>query len=213
MIQLQDKLITNDWIRADWNTYISHIESPEHKKHRGYYYNGYMKIEDMPTGADHSRYQLLTISAISLFCIAKGIAISGLDNCRYHKIGVTECQPDLSYYTANRAGLAPAGTSVVNLDEKSPPDLVIEISNATPSDDLGSKRLLYEELSISEYWVVDAQNNEIIAFEIFNRGSRRIDISLILPGLSIPIVTAALARCREVDDTQIGQWLVSEFQT
>ena len=212
MVQLQDKLTTNAWVAATWDKYIEEIESPDHEKHRGYYDRSNMRIEDMPTGADHSRYQLLTISAISIFCIIKGIAINGLDNCSYRQTGVRECQPDLSYYTKDRAGLAPIGTAVVNLDEQSPPDLVIEISNTTLSDDLGNKRLLYEELGISEYWVVDIQNNEIIAFEISNRGSRRIDTSLVLPGLSIAIITEALARNREVDNTQIGQWLMSEFQ-
>ena len=29
MIQLQDKLITNDWVPAEWNTHINEIESPD----------------------------------------------------------------------------------------------------------------------------------------------------------------------------------------
>ena len=213
MIQLQEKLITNTWIEADWQTYLSNIDLPEHEKHRGYYYNGYMRIEDMPTGADHSRYQSIILFAINLYCIIKGIAFNGLDNCSYRKIGVRECQPDLSYYTKDNSKSAPIGTSVVNLDEQSPPDLVIEISNTTLSDDLGNKRLLYEELGIAEYWVVDVRNNEIIAFEISNRGSRRIETSIVLPELSIDTIITALNLSKEQDQSQIGKWLMSEFQT
>jgi Uma2 family endonuclease len=213
MIQLQEKLITNTWVKTDWDTYISTIDSPEHKKHQGYYYSGYMRIEDMPTGADHSRYHVIMTFAINLFCTIGGIAINGLDNCTYRKTGIRECQPDLSYYCGEKARLAPIGKSLVNLDEQVNPDLVIEISNTTLEDDLGAKRLLYEEMSVAEYWVVDVQNTLIYAFTTIDRGSKRIDTSLVLPGLSIATIIEALNRSKEQDQTQIGQWLMSEFKT
>jgi Uma2 family endonuclease len=212
MIQIQEKLITNTWTKADWENYITTIDSPEHEKHQGYYYNGYMRIEDMPTGADHSRYHLLMAFAINLFCTIEEIAINGFDNCSYRKTGIRECQPDLSYYCGERARLAPVGTSVINLDEQATPDLVIEISNTTINDDLGAKRLLYEEMGVSEYWIVDVQNTLIYAFTMFDRGSRRIDVSLVLPGLSIATITEALNLSKEQDQSQIGKWLMSQFQ-
>jgi Uma2 family endonuclease len=212
MVQLQEKLIANTWVEANWDTYISTIESPEHEQHQGYYYNGYMRIEDMPTGANHSRYHLLMAFAINLFCTIGGIAINGLDNCSYRKTGIRECQPDLSYYCGERARLAPVGTSIVNLDEQAIPDLVVEISNTTINDDLGAKRLLYEEMGISEYWIVDVQNSQIYAFEMVDRGSKRIDTSLVLPNLSIATLTEALIRSKEIDQAQIGQWLMTEFK-
>ncbi len=191
---------------------ISAIESPDREKDRGYYYNGCMRIEDMPTGPDHSRYQSIILFAINLYCTIKGIDFNGLDNCSYRKTGFREYQPDISYYIQDRAGLAPIGTLVVNSDEQFSPDLVIEISNTNLSDDLGKKRLLYEEIGVSEYWVVDVQGNEIIAFEISGRGSRRIDTSIVLPELSIESISEALKRSREVTQFQIGQWLMAEFQ-
>jgi Uma2 family endonuclease len=213
MIQLQEKIVTNTWRKADWETYISAIDSPEHEKHQGYYYSGYMRIEDMPTGADHSRYHVIITFAINLFCTIGGIAINGFDNCTYRKTGIRECQPDLSYYCEEKARLAPIGTSVINLDEQATPNLVIEISNTTLEDDLGAKRLLYEEMGIAEYWVVDVQNTLIYAFTMIDRGSRRIDTSLVLPGLSIETITTALNLSKEQDQSQIGKWLMSEFQT
>lgn len=213
MIQLQEKLAVNTWIKADWETYISAIESPEHEKHQGYYYDGHMRIEDMPTGADHSRYHIIMTFAINLFCTIGGIAINGLDNCSYRKTGIRECQPDLSYYCGERAILAPIGKSVVNLDETATPDLVIEIANTTINDDLGAKRFLYEEMGVTEYWIVDVQNTLVYAFEIIDRGSRRIDTSLVLPQLAIATITEALNLSKESDQAQIGQWLMREFST
>ena len=213
MIQLQGKVVTNTWGRNDWRIYLSTIESPEHEQHQGYYYNGYMRIEDMPTGADHASDNGLIYLAITLFCMAKGIPVQGLINCSYRKVEVRECQPDISFYIGDRANLSPTGKSVVNLDEQAIPNLVVEISNTTIEDDLGAKRLLYEEMGVSEYWVVDVQNTLVYAFEIFDRGSRRIDTSLVLPNLSIETITTALNLSKEQNQTQIGQWLMKEFQT
>ncbi len=213
MIQLQEKLSTNTWMKTDWDTYINTIESPEHEQHQGYYYNGYMRIEDMPTGADHASDNGLIYLAITLFCMAKGIPLQGLIGCSYRKTGIRECQPDISYYIGDRANLAPKGKSIVNLDEQAIPNLVVEISNTTINDDLGAKRLLYEEMGVSEYWIVDVQNTLIYAFEIIDRGSKRIDTSLVLPSLSIATITEALNRSKEQDQSQVGQWLMSEFKT
>jgi Uma2 family endonuclease len=212
MIQLQEKLTTNTWMKAGWDTYINTINSPEREQHQGYYYNGYMRIESMPTGADHASDNGLIYLAITLFCMVKGIPIQGLIGCSYRKIEVRECQPDISFYIGDRSNLSPTGKSVVNLDEQAIPNLVIEISNTTLEDDLGAKRLLYEEMGVSEYWVVDVQKSQIYAFEMIDRGSKRIDTSLVLSGLSIATITEALNLSKEQDQSQIGKWLMSEFQ-
>ncbi|WP_366944898.1 Uma2 family endonuclease [Chamaesiphon sp. GL140_3_metabinner_50] len=212
MIQLQEKLITNSWTKTDWDIYISTIESPEYEQHQGYYYDGYMRIEDMPTGADHASDNGLIYLAVTLFCMAKGISVQGLINCSYRKVEVRECQPDISFYIGDIAHLAPKGKSVVNLNEQAIPNLVVEISNTTINDDLGAKRFLYEEMGVAEYWIVDVQNTLIYAFEIIDRGSRRIDTSLVLPELSIATITEALNRSKETDQAQVGQWLMSQFQ-
>jgi Uma2 family endonuclease len=179
-----------------------------------------MRIEDMPTGADHASDNGLIYLAVTLFCMVKGIPIQGLIGCSYRKVEVRECQPDISFYVGDRANLSPTGKSVVNLDKQAIPSLVIEISNTTLEDDLGAKRLLYEEMGVSEYWVVDVQKSQIYAFEIFvggaspseYRGSKRIDNSLVLPGLSIDTITTALNLSKEQDQSQIGKWLMSQFQ-
>jgi hypothetical protein len=221
MIQLQEKLTTNTWIKTDWAKYISTIESPDQQNTKGYYYNGYMRTEDLFVGADVARSKPLIYFAILLFGMAKEIPISGLVNCSYRKIDIRECQPDISFYVGDRANLAPKGKSVVNLDEQAIPNLVVEISNTTINDDLGAKRFLYEEMGVSEYWIVDVQNTLIYAFEMIVgeaspsefRGSRRIDTSLVLPELSIGTITTALTLSKEQDQSQIGKWLMGEFQT
>jgi Putative restriction endonuclease len=172
-----------------------------------------MRIEDLFVGADVARSKPLIYFAIILYGMSKEIPISGLINCSYQTIGIRECQPSISFYVGNKASPPPTGKSVVNLDEQAIPNLVIEISNTTLEDDLGAKRLLYEEMGISEYWVVDVQNSLIYAFEMFDRGSKRIDTSIVLQGLSIATITEALNLSKEQDQSQIGKWLMGEFKT
>ncbi len=142
--------------------------------------------------------------------IAKKVSIRGLTNCSYRKTGIREAQPDISYYIGDRVSLKPSGSSVVDLDIYPPPDLVIEIASTSLSDDIGAKRLLYEEMAISEYWVVDVKQARIIAFEIItNNGSQRIVQSKVLPGLNLALIEEALKRSRYQDNSQVGSWFMA----
>ena len=100
----------------------------------------------------------------------------------------------------------------MNLDESPVPNLVIEISSSTISDDLGKKRLLYEKLGVSEYWVVDVQEVKIIAFEMMvDGGSRQITASKLLRGFAIADLEEALNLSREKSQSEVGAWLLQKY--
>lgn len=80
------------------------------------------------------------------------------------------------------------------------------------ADDQGEKRLMYEDMGIPEYWVLDVQNVQIIPFIIENGGSRRINESQVLPGLQISLLNEALRKTRQMDHSQVCAWLLSQFQ-
>lgn len=207
------KLQTDTWVVASWDEFIPTSENPAYQKAKCYYHNGKMRIETMGVGPNHAKDHGIIFLAVSLFCIAKAIAVNGLDNCSYQKTGVREAQPDISYYVGERSQLAPTGSTITNLDNVPPSDLAIEIADTSLADDLGQKRLLYEELEVAEYWVVDVQNAQIIAFSIIaNNGSRRITRSEILPGLPISLLEEALRRSRDENQAQVGAWLLAQFQ-
>ncbi|MEG4321372.1 MULTISPECIES: Uma2 family endonuclease [unclassified Microcoleus] len=58
-----------------------------------------------------------------------------------------------------RSQLAPQGSAIACLDLTPQPDLVIEVADSTLSD-IGEKRLLYEELKVAEYWVIDVKKQK-----------------------------------------------------
>lgn len=212
MSQLQTQLPTDTWVTATWDEYIREIEDPVYAKAKGYYYNGQMRIEAMGVGPDHARDNSVIAFAITLFGTLNRIPLQGLINCSYREPGVRECQPDISYYIGERFQLAPQGSSIVDLDAIAPPALAIEIADSSLNDDLGQKRLLYEDMDIPEYWVVDVENTRIVAFQIVKNGSRRIIESQVLPGLAISVLREALEMSRTMDQAQVGIWLMAQFQ-
>ncbi|KAM3092996.1 Uma2 family endonuclease [Phormidesmis sp. 146-35] len=212
MVQLQPKLSTDTWTTATWEQFLAIVEDPDYAKAKGYYFNGQMRVETVGVGPDHAGDNGIIHVAVTLFCALKGIALKGLINCSYRKTKVREAQPDSSYYVADRTAFAPQGGSIVSLDQTPPPDLAIEIADSSLSDDLGKKRLLYEDLGVAEYWVVDVENTQIIAFQIVDNGSHRITQSQVLPGLKISVLSEGLSLSRQLDDSQIVAWLMTNFQ-
>lgn len=212
MSDLQTQLPTDTWIYTSWEEYEQIVTNLLNQKAKSYYYKGHMRLEMAPVSFDHGQDHVVIIFAVTLFAALKGLPATGLDTTTFRKTGVQDCQPDVAYYLRERAQTIPAGTGIVNLDRYPAPDLVIEIAKTSLLDDLGTKRSLYEELGVAEYWVVDVQNAQIIAYAIADQGSKRIQESQVLPGLAISILEEALRRSREINQSEVGAWLLSQFQ-
>jgi Uma2 family endonuclease len=169
-------------------------------------------FETILVSSDHAYDHGTIVFAVILYCTLATIPAIGLVNCSYVKTGFQGCQPDISYYIGKIAALAPRSSSIVSLDESPAPNLVIEISSSTIADDLGKKRLLYEQMGISEYWVVDVQEVKIIALEMLeNGGSRQITESKLLGGLAIADLEAVLKLSREKTQSEVGAWLLQKY--
>jgi hypothetical protein len=87
----------------------------------------------------------------------------------------------------------------------------VELGAATVSDELGRKRLMYEESGVQEYWVNDLNVGEVVAFAIAQGRSGRVRESQVLPGLAIAFVEEAIKRSQIEDDTKINLWLLKTF--
>jgi Uma2 family endonuclease len=204
----------DDWQPVSWETFVQWAEDVTRPKRKSYYHHGRARFEGMPTGSDHSQDHIIMILAIGLYAMLKQIPINTHDACSYRKAGVSEFQPDISCYTGDRVNAIPNGTRVVDLDQYPVPNLVIEISDTTFNDDLGLKRLQYEELGIGEYWIVNVQTSEIIAFSVSEDGvSRRIHGSQVLPQLAFKLLEETLLRRRESDQSSTIAWFMTQVQT
>ncbi|WP_414529551.1 Uma2 family endonuclease [Nodularia chucula] len=212
MTDLQTQLPTDTWIYTSWDEYEQIITNLLNEKGKSYYYKGYMRLEMAPVSFDHGQDHVVIIFAVTLFAALRGILARGLDTTTFRKTGIQDCQPDVAYYLREHAQIIPTGTGIVKLDRYPAPDLVIEIAKSSLLDDLGTKRSLYEELGVAEYWVVDVQNAQIIAYAMADKGSKRIQESQVLPGLGMSILEEALRRSREMSQSEVGTWLLSQFQ-
>ncbi|MFB2978304.1 Uma2 family endonuclease [Microseira sp. BLCC-F43] len=212
MSTIKPKIVTDQWVTATWEEYIQIVDDPAYEKAKGYYHNGQMRIEIAALGHDHASDNTIVSFVINLFAGIRGIPVKGLTNCTFRKTGVRDCQPDISYYIGERIQIVPRGTNIISLDTYQPPDLAIELGKTTIADDLGRKRILYEDLEIPEYWVVDVEQAQITAFSIADSGSRRITQSQVLPGFSISILEEALQRNLQGDQSQVVAWLLTQLQ-
>lgn len=205
-------LKTETWIDGSWEDYLKTLESIPDEKGKSYYYHQQYRLEMTPLGSDHSKDHGIISYSIYLFSTLKEIELNGHDNCTFRKQKFREAQPDLAFYIGDNTNSIPWGTSIVNLDQYPAPNLVIEIANFSLADDLGTKRLLYEDLGVEEYWVVDVKKAKITAFAIEKQGSYRLNTSQVLPNLDINLMEQALRQSRATSHSQVGAWLLQQFQ-
>ncbi|MBD0267845.1 MAG: Uma2 family endonuclease [Cyanobacteria bacterium Co-bin8] len=87
MTQLSLKNPTDTWISATWEDYLEIPSNPTFEQAKGYYHEGYMRLEMSPIGNPHSRDHASIIGAIYLFAGLKNIDLDAHDNCTYRKVG------------------------------------------------------------------------------------------------------------------------------
>jgi Uma2 family endonuclease len=205
-------LETDIWVKATWEEFLTFAEDSAWEKGNFYYYQEHMRVEMSPVGPLHGRHNSIIPYVVILFATLRNIRIVQFANASFRKAGIREFQPDLAYYIGSDLRVPPNDSnSPVDLDEYDPPNLVIEIGASSFNDDLGSKRLLYENAGISEYWVERANTREVFAFAINGGGSGRIQESRVLAGLEISLVEEALNRSQTQDDGEINRWLIQTF--
>jgi Uma2 family endonuclease len=73
--------------------------------------------------------------------------------------------------------------------------------------------VLYEDVGIAEYWIVNVATAEVLAYQISDRGSLRIDASQMFPGLEIAVLDQALQQSRTHNQSKVGVWLMTQFQS
>lgn len=202
---------TDTWVQATWQQFVATAYSELYEAGRAYYDHGYMRIEMAPLGSAHGQDNSLISTVVTLYGLATNLPIKELINTSFRKTGVRECQPDLAYYIGSTLPSLPHNNFPTDVDQVGAPTLAVEVGATSFSDDLGSKRLLYEQVGVEEYWVVNTQVKEVIAFAVADGRSGRIAASQVLPQLSMDRVNEALRRNDAEDTSAIGRWLLQIY--
>ncbi len=205
-------LVTDIWIKASWENYVTLAEDPAYEKGRCYYNNGWMRIEMAANDPLHGRENSIVSTLIALFATLQNIRVVVLTNTSFRKTGIRDSQPDIAFYLGEDFQLPPQDNQPVDVNQYGVPQLAVEIASTSLDDDLGRKRLLYEQLGVAEYWVVDVVAKEVTAFEVAEGRSGQIGSSQVLPGLTMAVLEEALRRSETEDDGAINRWLLQKFQ-
>jgi len=208
---LLQNFVTDTWVEVTWEEFTELAYDLTYETRKAYYSRGKTKIEMTPIGWNHSEDNSLISTLVVLFCALKKIPVKELTNCSLRKTGIQEAQPDISFYLTSLENIPPRSNSPIDLNQFSPPALVVEIAASSLSDDLGEKRLLYERMNVQEYWIVDTNQAKVIAFAIANGGSRQIYSSQVLPGLTMALVEETLKRSFSEEHGAITRWLLNQF--
>ncbi|MEA5448341.1 Uma2 family endonuclease [Leptolyngbya sp. CCNP1308] len=201
-------LQTDTWVKATWDDFVATLDTAPYDESRGYFDNGYMRIERAPLGGGHARQNSVVSKVVSLFAMVRSLRCTEFTNGSFHKTGERGCQPDVAFYIGPNFRLPPQDNSPIDINVFGPPTLAIEIGGSSFKDDLGAKRLLYERLGVGEYWVVNVAEQQVLAFAVAEGGSRQIWVSAVLPGLELSLVEEAVGRSQTEDDTTLMRWLM-----
>jgi Uma2 family endonuclease len=204
-------MVTDEWVRASWAEYGALLESVVPQDARCYFDAGWMRVEMSPLGALHGRENSIVSTLVVLYATLKGLRMVELTNTTFRKTGLQDAQPDIAFYIGQGFDLPPQDNRPIDVLQYGVPQLAIEIASTTLNDDLGKKRLLYERLGVQEYWVVDVQAAQVIAFEVADCRSGQVAESQVLPGLAMTTLEMALERSQYEDDATITRWLLELF--
>lgn len=208
VVSQSPQILTDTWVKATWDKFLAVTNSSDYQDGRAYFDAGYMRIETTALGAGHGRQNAVALKVADLFAALHNTKMIEFLNCSFRQVGERECQPDVAFYIGEGFQLPPQNNTPINIELFGPPTLAMEIGASSLSDDLGNKRLLYERLGVQEYWVVDVNTQQVIAFSIADGRSGQIEVSEVLPGLKMSLVEEALVRSQTEDDGAITRWLM-----
>ncbi len=203
---------TDTWVKADWEDFLTFADDPTLVNGRFYYDQGDMRIEMSPLGIAHGSNNSIVSTMIVLYATVKMIPIKELTNTTFRKTRVQEAQPDIAFYIGESFRSLPYNNAPVNLDNLTPPTLVVEISASSLQDDLNRKQKLYQRLGVKEYWVANVSGSQVTAFALSTGEAIAIRTSGVLPNLPLASVEEALRHSQTEDDGAISRWLLATFQ-
>lgn len=143
-----------------------------------------------PPGTKHQRVFIKLIAILFQKVENKDLGIILGTPCRVKLSPWDIVQPDILFIRKNRKGII--GTKII----LGPPDLAIEIlSDGTWTRDLKTKRRIYADTGIQEYWIVDPEAETIepqiwseVGYISLGIYDKRMHLSSpLLPGLRMPV--------------------------
>jgi Uma2 family endonuclease len=179
---------------ATWDDYLTQLANSEIEDCRVFFNNGSLWVEMGNEGINHARFcDLITFIFGIWFMEQPDIEFDALSGCIIASAGKQGAAPDKVLYVGGNIPQWEVGKPRrIDLETCRPPDLVAEISDTTLSTDLDEKKQLYAAMGILEYWVIDVRGRQIWAFQLVDDRYEDCQISLVLAGLPIDLLSETL---------------------
>ena len=200
---------------ATWQDYVALRDSRTLDWRKIAFYQGWLWADMGTEGPNHAAFSdLMTMIFGFWVFLHPEPALQSFGRCLIDLPETHACAPDLVLYKGDHIPKwQPGEPRRIDLTHHRLPDLVGEIADTTLSIDLDEQKQLYASLGIAEYWVIDVKGARLFAFGLTPSGIyESIQISQILTGLPIELVSQTLERLTEETNTAAANWLMQQLQ-
>lgn len=183
-----------------WETFLELADSRPGSVPRMTFDQGVLEL--MTPRRQHEAIGRLIGRIVETYSERRGIEILSCASTTFKRPDLDRAfEPDESYYIAHADQIRPK--EEVDLEIDPPPDLVIEVEITSSAI---AKLRLFAAMGVPEVWRHDGSRLEMLGLE--GAGYRPLASSLGLPGLTVEMINAVLARRFEQGETA----LIKEFR-
>ncbi|MBW4464407.1 MAG: Uma2 family endonuclease [Pegethrix bostrychoides GSE-TBD4-15B] len=218
-VAFRESVETNILQRRDatWQDYVALRDStdPNLNWRKIAFYQGWLWADMGTEGPGHASFSDLMTMIFGFWAfLYPEPVLQSYGRCLIDLPETHACAPDLVLYKGeNIPRWQPGEPRRIELTRHRLPDLVGEIADTSLSLDLDEQKQLYASLGIAEYWVIDVKGTRLFAFGRTDAGLYEpIQVSQVLPGLPIDLVTQALERLTQETNTAAANWLMQQIQ-
>jgi Uma2 family endonuclease len=202
------------WQAATWADYVALRDDATSIATRLCFDDQWLWVEMGSEGINHAVHcDLLTMLIAFWAQRHPDPALHSLGRCQLEKVDYKAAAPDLVVYVGEPIPRWEDGQRrFLDLNQARSPALVGEISDTTLATDLDEKKRLYASLGISEYWVIDVQGVRLFGFSLTAAGTyQQIQVSQVLPGLTLDLITASIQRLNQGSNTAAALWFAGQI--
>lgn len=213
-IQIANATTFPYWKPATWDDYLTWCDHPTLEKLRLFFNQGQLLIDMGSEGINHASVSdLFTMLFAFWFSQKPEQTAASFGRCLIEKPKTQAATPDLVLYIGEEfPQWQPGEPRRIDLTQWRIPDLVGEVADTTLATDLDEKKQLYAALLIPEYWVINVQGKQVLAFRLQEDGKyQQINHSVALENLAIALLEQTLERLHEGTNISAALWFSQQI--
>jgi Uma2 family endonuclease len=204
--------LPSPWQPATWEDYARYRDDPAMPERlRLFFHDGYLKVNAMGwEGISHAQVKDLFVMLLAFWFVQHPEPVAqSMGGCLMEKPKLQAAAPDLVLYVGEGAPTWTKGEPrCIDLAKWRVPDLVGEVSDTTLASDLDEMKQLYAALGIPEYWVINVQGKQVLAFRLIDGKYQQCETSIALPGLPIDLLEQTLDQLAQGTNISAANWFM-----